>query len=382
MPRRGLSFLHNPHVRTPGLHREGRGGKTSVAAATAVRCAELGYRTVVLSTDLAHSLADSLDVPLGRSRRQCGREPVGTGDGYLQQPADALGKASRNGSARCCCWAGTGRHAVVADELTVLPGMDELANLLWINSHRESGAVRRHRRRRGADRRDAAAALVSGHHALVDGSHLPVERRAMGVALPTASSTFVDMPLPSDKVYREHRGFFPVGSNTLHRYAGALPVPHQHSAGAPIPRRWSSPRRSARAPTSISSATRWISSSPTACCRRGPRPSPLEGDPGAVPEPRRRGLLPRSDPAGPALRRRGTRAGALGRMAEDLYADEDPAPIFYRGRARCSRRFRWRLPPDAPLPFRRTARSRCDKPATSSSSTLVPTGATSSCRGR
>ena len=40
-------------------------GKTSVAAATAVRCAELGYRTVVLSTDLAHSLADSLDVPLG-----------------------------------------------------------------------------------------------------------------------------------------------------------------------------------------------------------------------------------------------------------------------------------------------------------------------------
>ena len=34
-------------------------------AATAVRCAALGYRTVVLSTDLAHSLADSLDVPLG-----------------------------------------------------------------------------------------------------------------------------------------------------------------------------------------------------------------------------------------------------------------------------------------------------------------------------
>ena len=33
-------------------------GKTTVAAATAVRCAELGYRTVVLSTDLAHSLAE------------------------------------------------------------------------------------------------------------------------------------------------------------------------------------------------------------------------------------------------------------------------------------------------------------------------------------
>jgi Mrp family chromosome partitioning ATPase len=40
-------------------------GKTSIAAATAVRAVELGHRTLVLSTDLAHSLADSLDLPLG-----------------------------------------------------------------------------------------------------------------------------------------------------------------------------------------------------------------------------------------------------------------------------------------------------------------------------
>ncbi len=40
-------------------------GKTSVAAATALRSAELGYRTIVLSTDTAHSLSDSLDIPLG-----------------------------------------------------------------------------------------------------------------------------------------------------------------------------------------------------------------------------------------------------------------------------------------------------------------------------
>ena len=39
-------------------------GKTSVAAATALRCAQLGHRTVVLSTDRAHSLADSFDLPL------------------------------------------------------------------------------------------------------------------------------------------------------------------------------------------------------------------------------------------------------------------------------------------------------------------------------
>ncbi|MBV9666155.1 MAG: ArsA family ATPase [Actinobacteria bacterium] len=40
-------------------------GKTTVAAATALRCAEAGLRTVVLSTDPAHSLADAFDAPLG-----------------------------------------------------------------------------------------------------------------------------------------------------------------------------------------------------------------------------------------------------------------------------------------------------------------------------
>ncbi|PJF45854.1 MAG: arsenic-transporting ATPase, partial [Candidatus Thermofonsia Clade 3 bacterium] len=39
-------------------------GKTTTAAASAIRCADLGYRTLVVSTDIAHSLADSLDVPL------------------------------------------------------------------------------------------------------------------------------------------------------------------------------------------------------------------------------------------------------------------------------------------------------------------------------
>src|SRR2546425_621515 len=40
-------------------------GKTSVAAATALLCAERGQRTLVISTDIAHSLADSFDLPLG-----------------------------------------------------------------------------------------------------------------------------------------------------------------------------------------------------------------------------------------------------------------------------------------------------------------------------
>ena len=40
-------------------------GKTTVAAATAMRAAEHGLRTIVCSTDPAHSLADAFDAPLG-----------------------------------------------------------------------------------------------------------------------------------------------------------------------------------------------------------------------------------------------------------------------------------------------------------------------------
>lgn len=47
-------------------------GKTTVAAATALRSAKLGYKTLVASTDIAHSLADSLDIPLTATPTQIG----------------------------------------------------------------------------------------------------------------------------------------------------------------------------------------------------------------------------------------------------------------------------------------------------------------------
>src|SRR5438067_2914656 len=54
-----------PVPRTILYTGKGGVGKTSVAAATACRCAAAGLRTVVLSTDPAHSLADSLEAPVG-----------------------------------------------------------------------------------------------------------------------------------------------------------------------------------------------------------------------------------------------------------------------------------------------------------------------------
>ncbi|MCW2983256.1 MAG: ArsA family ATPase [Conexibacter sp.] len=111
-------------------------GKTSVAAATARRCAAAGLRTVVLSTDPAHSLSDSLQQPLGP-------EPVACGDLLWGQEVSAQDEMERN-------WAGVqdwlgdlliarGVDRISAEELTVPPGMDELFSLLAIKRHHESG---------------------------------------------------------------------------------------------------------------------------------------------------------------------------------------------------------------------------------------------------
>src|SRR5947207_4893493 len=66
-------------------------GKTSVAAATARRCAAAGMRTLVLSTDPAHSLSESLEAPLGRT-------PTEVGGGLWGQEVQAQEEMERHWS--------------------------------------------------------------------------------------------------------------------------------------------------------------------------------------------------------------------------------------------------------------------------------------------
>src|SRR5688500_18790262 len=105
-------------------------GKTTVAAATAVRLAELGYRTVAMSTDLAHSLADSFDVGLAP-------DPIQIGTNLSAQETDIY-YILRTSWSKVQDWlnaplAWRQVDEIVADEVSILPGMEELANLLWIN---------------------------------------------------------------------------------------------------------------------------------------------------------------------------------------------------------------------------------------------------------
>ncbi len=111
-------------------------GKTSVAAATARRCAAAGARTLVLSTDPAHSLAESLEGPVGSS-------PTEMGGGLWAQQVQAQEELERNWSA-VQEWLGgvlaeRGVERIAAEELTVPPGGDELFSLLQLKSHAQSG---------------------------------------------------------------------------------------------------------------------------------------------------------------------------------------------------------------------------------------------------
>ena len=111
-------------------------GKTSVAAASALAIARRGLRTVVLSTDPAHSLSDSLETELGP-------QPVPVAENLWAQEVQAEVEMERNWQA-VQRWLGgllsdRGVDRILAEELTVPPGMDEIFSLLQLKRHHESG---------------------------------------------------------------------------------------------------------------------------------------------------------------------------------------------------------------------------------------------------
>ena len=111
-------------------------GKTSVAAATALACADRGYRTIVMSTDIAHSLGDAFD-------RDLGPTPLEIAPNLWAQESDVFFNVARywgriqEYAASVLRWRGL--DEVMAEEMTVLPGMDEVGSLLWIADHHDSG---------------------------------------------------------------------------------------------------------------------------------------------------------------------------------------------------------------------------------------------------
>src|SRR6266567_6856732 len=162
-----------------------------------MRCASAGYRTVVMSTDPAHSLGDSFDIELGA-------EAVKVADNLWAHEVSSLHEMQRH-------WAKLHEYAVevfstqgldevLADEVANPPGMDEVASLMWIKHY--------------AQRAEHDVLIVD---CAPTGETLqlltfpdvakwwldkiyPWSRRAMRVARPVLQP-MMNMPLPSDEVY-------------------------------------------------------------------------------------------------------------------------------------------------------------------------------------
>jgi arsenite/tail-anchored protein-transporting ATPase len=111
-------------------------GKTSVSAATALATAASGLRTLVLSTDPAHSLADSFDMPLGP-------EPTQVVPGLDAVQLDAQARLEDNWRdiqdylISLLRWSGIGE--VQAEELSVLPGLEEIFSLIDVQQFATAG---------------------------------------------------------------------------------------------------------------------------------------------------------------------------------------------------------------------------------------------------
>src|SRR5690242_19055907 len=115
-------------------------GKTTTAAATAVQAARAGVKTLVMSTDAAHSLGDALGVALGGASSGA---PVDVEPGLsaLQiSPPHLLGESWRVVQDYLLSLLDTlGIDPVVAEELTRLPGSEEVAALLELRAQVGSG---------------------------------------------------------------------------------------------------------------------------------------------------------------------------------------------------------------------------------------------------
>ena len=172
-------------------------GKTSVAAATAMRCARAGYRTVVMSTDPAHSLGDCFDLEVGP-------ELTKVADRLWLHEVSALHEMERHWKRlhdyAAALFATQGLDEVVAEEIANPPGMDEVASLMWIKHYAE----------RGEHDVIVVDCAPTGETLQLltfpDAAKwwmdkvFPWERKAMKVARPVLQPV-LNFPLPSDEVY-------------------------------------------------------------------------------------------------------------------------------------------------------------------------------------
>jgi len=117
-------------------------GKTSIAGATGIRAADAGYTTLIMSLDIAHSLSDIFALNKGLVDQNKGM-PFKIGDRLWIQELDIQEEIERNwGDVYkyiASLFNTAGIEETLAEELAILPGMEEVSSLLYINRYAQEG---------------------------------------------------------------------------------------------------------------------------------------------------------------------------------------------------------------------------------------------------
>ena len=174
-------------------------GKTTVSAATGVLCAELGYKTIVLSTDPAHSLSDSIG-------KKIGKNPVKVTDRLWAQEIDVTEELRINWDkiqgfiVKFLSYQGFDKF--IAEEFAIFPGLEELFSLLKINEYYEKESydviIADCAPTANTIRMLSFPDIVSWYME----KFFPLERKLVKTIKPVAEKV-VKFPLPSDDVYAQ-----------------------------------------------------------------------------------------------------------------------------------------------------------------------------------
>ncbi len=123
-------------MRTILFTGKGGVGKTTLAAATALRCARHGHKTLIISTDAAHSLSDSFEQQLGNTPAEIIPNLYGQEINALEEIENKWGEIKTYLNA---LFSSQGLDTVEAEELSVFPGMEELFSLMEIRRYSKTG---------------------------------------------------------------------------------------------------------------------------------------------------------------------------------------------------------------------------------------------------
>jgi arsenite-transporting ATPase len=188
-------------------------GKTSLSAATAIRAAQLGQRTLVVSTDSAHSLRDALD-------RELGSEPTEVKPRLHAVEVDVNHELESHWGTihefltRFMTFRGV--DETVAEEIAILPGMEELFSLVRVASWAEEGRfdtiVIDCAPTGDTIRMLAVPEVLSFYFSRI----FPIQRTVLRTVRPVAER-LTDMPIPNDdvfaavqRVYKQMEGIGPL----------------------------------------------------------------------------------------------------------------------------------------------------------------------------